>query len=194
MNIDSKYGRQVCGPLIRTSNNLYLRLPGQMVVQIWVNRYLIHGRPITRQDPSSLGRIIDKVSIIALKAFEYLNMYALGMWKISYPQALWKTLAIAGVYLVLSASSDWTQEAGVTAFSYISRKGIIARDPARNLRCTLRCRYISISKPPQNELSIVVIQGRAVANQCWLWHNHYTWTSVSTPTGTMPKTHPRGYP
>ena len=79
MNIDSKNGRQVCGTLIRVSRNLYLRLPGQMLVQICVNKYIIHRQPITRQDPGCLGRIIDKVSIIALKAFEYLNMYALGM-------------------------------------------------------------------------------------------------------------------
>ena len=68
-----------CCTLIRTNNSLYLRLPGQLFVQILVKKYLIHDRPITHQDPRSLGRIIDKVSVISLKSLGYLNVFALGM-------------------------------------------------------------------------------------------------------------------
>ena len=60
--------------LIETTTITNLERPGQRFVQLLVEKYLEHGKPITRQNPKSLGMIIDTVSIFLLRWLEYLSL------------------------------------------------------------------------------------------------------------------------
>ena len=67
-NVNSKNGRQVCRPLRPTENDLRLRRPVQLYIQLLVDTHLVEGWPLTRQDRGAVEEFIDKVSILLLKS------------------------------------------------------------------------------------------------------------------------------
>ena len=60
----------------------------QLFVQELVERNLIDGQPLTRQDRGSVEEFIHKVSILLLKSLGDLNTRASGVFSISFPEEL----------------------------------------------------------------------------------------------------------
>ena len=60
----------------------------QLFVQELVERNLIGGQPLTRQDHDSVEEFIHKVSILLLKSLGDLNTHASGVFSISFPEEL----------------------------------------------------------------------------------------------------------
>ena len=58
----------------------------QLFVQELVERDLIDGQPLTRQDCGSVEEFIHKVSILLLKLLGDLNTRASGVFSISFPE------------------------------------------------------------------------------------------------------------